>query len=94
MTTKAEKQLYDKLASIGCILCIHLGYGEGNPAHIHHIRRSGKRSLAPVIPLNITLEIPVFTSWDAKDLKGNMAHLKNYYIHKQCQLLEQLHEAE
>ena len=51
MTTKAEKQLYDKLASIGCILCIHLGYGEGNPAHIHHIRRSGKRSLAPVIPL-------------------------------------------
>jgi len=51
MTTKAEKQLYDKLASIGCILCIHLGYGEGTPAEIHHIRRAGKRSNAPVIGL-------------------------------------------
>lgn len=49
--------------------------------------------LSPFV-LNITLEIPVFTLWDAKDLKGNMEHLKNYYIHKQCQLLEQLHEAE
>ena len=49
--------------------------------------------LSDCVP-NTIEEIPVFTSWDAKDLKGNMEHLKNYYIHKQCQLLEQLHEAE
>ena len=37
--------------------------------------------------LNITSEIPVFTSWGARDLKGNMAHLKNYYLSKQHQSL-------
>ena len=51
MTTKAEKKHYDKIARLGCILCIHLGYGEGTPAEIHHIRRAGKRSNAPVIGL-------------------------------------------
>ena len=50
MTTKAEKEHYDKLARCGCILCSHIGY-EGTPAEIHHIRRAGKRSNAPVIPL-------------------------------------------
>jgi len=49
--TKAEKQHYDKLARYGCILCVFLGYGEGTPAEIHHIRRAGKRDKAPVIPL-------------------------------------------
>jgi len=48
---KAEKQHYDKLARYGCILCVFLGYGEGTPSEIHHIRRAGKRDKAPVIPL-------------------------------------------
>ena len=51
MATKQQKEHYDKLARLGCILCIRLGYGEGTPAEIHHIRRAGKRSDAPVIPL-------------------------------------------
>lgn len=51
MATKAEKEHFGKLARLGCILCIRLGYGEGTPAEIHHIRRAGKRSDAPVIPL-------------------------------------------
>jgi len=50
MATKDEKEHYRKLAEFGCILCYHLGY-EGTPAEIHHIRRAGKRSDAPVIPL-------------------------------------------
>jgi len=50
MTTKAEKEHYDKVARLGCILCRHLGYGE-TPPHLHHIRRAGKRSNAPVVPL-------------------------------------------
>jgi len=51
MTTKAEKEHYRKLADLGCILCIeHLGI-YGSPSEIHHIRRGGKRSNAPVIPL-------------------------------------------
>jgi len=48
--TNDEKKHFRKLAEIGCILCWHLGY-EGTPAEIHHIRRAGKRSSAPVIPL-------------------------------------------
>jgi len=51
MATKAEKEHFGRLADLGCILCIYLGYGEGSPAEIHHIRRAGKRSDAPVIPL-------------------------------------------
>ena len=45
-----DKKHYDKLARLGCILCTHLGYFN-TPAEIHHIRRAGKRSTAPVIPL-------------------------------------------
>lgn len=45
------KEDYDKIASLGCILCHHLDYGHSE-ACIHHIRRGGmKRSNAPVIPL-------------------------------------------
>ena len=51
MATKAEKAYFGKLAGFGCILCYRLGYGEGTPAEIHHVRRGGKRSSAPVIPL-------------------------------------------
>ena len=50
MATKDEKEHYRKLAEFGCALCYKLGY-EGTPAEIHHIRRAGKRSDAPVIPL-------------------------------------------
>jgi hypothetical protein len=50
MATKHEKEHFRKIAEIGCILCWHLGY-EGSPAEIHHIRRAGRRSDAPVIPL-------------------------------------------
>ena len=51
MTTKAEKEQMRKFAELGCILCIeHLGK-YGTPAEMHHIRRSGKRSNALVIPL-------------------------------------------
>jgi len=35
---------------LGCSLCRHQG-NEGTPAELHHIRRGGKRSDAPVIPL-------------------------------------------
>jgi hypothetical protein len=48
--TKAEKEHYDKVARLGCILCRHLELGE-TPCEIHHIRRAGKRNTAPVIGL-------------------------------------------
>ncbi len=50
MATKQEKELYDKIARLGCSLCRHQG-NEGTPAELHHIRRTLPRSLAPVIPL-------------------------------------------
>ena len=51
MNTREQKEHYSKLADFGCVLCYYLGYGEGTPAEIHHIRRAGKRDNAPVIPL-------------------------------------------
>ena len=48
--TKEEKILYGKIARLGCSLCRYQG-NEGTPAELHHIRRTSKRSLAPVIPL-------------------------------------------
>ena len=50
MATKAEKELYRKTAELGCSLCRHQG-NAGTPAELHHIRRTSKRSNAPVIPL-------------------------------------------
>jgi hypothetical protein len=50
MATKTEKQHYDKVARLGCILCYTQG-NEGTPAELHHIRRTMPRSVAPVIPL-------------------------------------------
>ena len=50
MATKREKELYRRIAELGCSLCRHQG-NEGTPAELHHIRRAGKRSDAPVIPL-------------------------------------------
>lgn len=37
MTTAAEKRHLNLVASLGCALCRHLGYGE-TQAEIHHIR--------------------------------------------------------
>ena len=48
--TKDEKKHYSAIAELGCSLCRHLGYGE-TPCEIHHIRRAGKRTNAPVIGL-------------------------------------------
>lgn len=48
--TKNEREHYRKVAELGCSLCRHQG-NEGTPAELHHIRRAGKRSNAPVIPL-------------------------------------------
>ena len=50
MATKSEKEKYRKIAELGCSLCRHQGF-EGTPAELHHIRRAGRRSDAPVIPL-------------------------------------------
>lgn len=52
--TKAEKQHYDKVARLGCILCRQLQIKEidDSPTEIHHIRRFGMpRNQAEVIPL-------------------------------------------
>ena len=48
--TKDEKEHYRKVAELGCSLCRHQG-NEGTPCELHHLRRAGKRSNAPVIGL-------------------------------------------
>ena len=48
--TKNEKEIYRRTAELGCSLCRHQG-NAGTPAELHHIRRTSKRSNAPVIPL-------------------------------------------
>ena len=45
------KNHYRKLTELGCILCIEYFGKYGSPSEIHHIRRSGRRSTSPVIPL-------------------------------------------
>ena len=50
MPTKHEKEIFRRTAELGCALCRHQG-NEGTPAELHHIRRTGRRSDAPVIPL-------------------------------------------
>lgn len=44
--TKAEKAHLSRVADIGCIVCIRMGYGL-SPAEIHHLRKGagmGQRS--------------------------------------------------
>jgi len=52
--TKAERQHYDLLSQLGCIVCHNLGYGYSSP-HIHHIRHGAgigqKTSYDKAIPL-------------------------------------------
>jgi len=47
---KNDKIRNNKIAELGCSLCRHQG-NPGTPAELHHIRRTGKRSNAPVIGL-------------------------------------------
>jgi len=53
MATKTEKDVYAKLARLGCILCRQQGITDTDTeVEMHHVRRyGGKRNLAPVIPL-------------------------------------------
>jgi len=53
VSTKAQKQLYDRLARFGCILCYYIDpSNEGTEAELHHIRRGNiPRVQAAVIPL-------------------------------------------
>jgi len=53
MATRAKKEIYAKLARLGCILCRQQGVETTDTeVEMHHIRRyGGKRNLAPVIPL-------------------------------------------
>ena len=37
MSTKAESEHLVRVASLGCYLCRHLGYGP-TPAQVHHLR--------------------------------------------------------
>ena len=51
--TKAEKKHMDKVASLGCCVCVNIGAGE-TPAEIHHVGNGtmGKRAgNYEVIPL-------------------------------------------
>lgn len=54
MTTKAEKKHMDRVAELGCIVCMNLGT-PGTPASIHHIRtgkgRSQRATHFEVLPL-------------------------------------------
>ena len=38
--TKAEKKYLSRVADLGCIICIRLGYA-GTPSEIHHVRGLG-----------------------------------------------------
>jgi len=49
--TKNEKNYMARVARLGCILCSSVLGWEDSPAVIHHIRRAGKRSTSPIIPL-------------------------------------------
>jgi hypothetical protein len=51
--TKEEKAYHDKLAAMGCAICVRLGF-DGSQAQIHHVRKhGGRRDLQEmnVIPL-------------------------------------------
>lgn len=49
--TSSNSKHYGQIAELGCILCLHLGWG-ATPCEVHHIRRhGGKRANAPVIGL-------------------------------------------
>lgn len=56
MTTLAEKKHMNKVAELGCIVCLRLGI-EGSPSELHHPRkgvgmgkRSGHMTVLPLCP--------------------------------------------
>lgn len=51
--TAAEKRHMERIAKMGCCLCVHLGYGP-SPAEVHHVRVKhgwGRSSHLDTIPL-------------------------------------------
>jgi hypothetical protein len=91
MATKAEKDLYAKLARLGCILCKQQEVRnlEDSPVEMHHIRRfGGKRSNAPVIPLCAYHHRLGDSSVHALGHKG----FARYWGFSEEDLLEQLNE--
>jgi hypothetical protein len=53
---KAEREHRNKVAALGCIVCLNLGH-EGTPAQLHHIRsgqgmsqRAGEYEVIPLCP--------------------------------------------
>lgn len=70
---KAEKDYYNKVARLGCILCRQLQVKkvEDSPTEIHHVRRfGGKRENAPIIPLCATHHRLGNSSYHALGAKG------------------------
>lgn len=56
--TKGDREWLSDAASLGCLICRRLGYGE-TPAEIHHIRtgigkgqRASHRQVIPLCPLH------------------------------------------
>jgi len=91
MATKAEKDIYAKLARYGCLLCKQKGIRnlEDSPVEMHHIRRyGGKRSNAPVIPLCAYHHRLGDSSVHALGHKG----FARYWGFSEEDLLEQLNE--
>jgi hypothetical protein len=73
--TKAEKEHYDKVARLGCILCRLVFDITDSPAEIHHIRRFGtKRSNADVVGLCPTHHRLGNTSFHGLGAKGFEKH--------------------
>ena len=69
--TKEEKQYYDKVARLGCIICRTVYGVNDSPAEIHHIRRfGGKRETSPIIPLCPTHHRHGNTSFHGLGAKG------------------------
>lgn len=57
MSSKAERQHYERLVRLGCIVCLNIGF-EGSPAECHHTkigitgvgRKSDYLSAIPLCP--------------------------------------------
>jgi hypothetical protein len=56
MTTLAEKKHMGRVAELGCMVCLRMGY-EGTPAELHHLRvgtgagrRASHMDVIPVCP--------------------------------------------
>ena len=76
---KAEKEHLSKVASVGCIVCRNIGFGE-SPAEIHHVRtgqgmgqRASNYEAIPLCPFIIGWVDMVWPfTQDAKSLSAFM----------------------